>query len=228
MPRRRRHRKNRWLRRALLALAAIPALYLVAALAGSLIPVNRNWQEPDEGVTIFIANNGIHADIVMPISAQGLSWEPLVPRSDVPRPNPDARWIAFGAGEERVYLETPRWRDITPRTIWSAIVGGRRGMHVEWVTNPAYVDRAIRLRPEEYRRLWAAIRADFELGQDGKPKHIDHSYGPVDTFYWGSGKGSALRTCNSWAADKLRLAGVKTSLWSPFVQGLTWRYRKTS
>ena len=40
------------------------------------------------------------------------------------------------------------------------------------------------------------------------------------------GKASAIRTCNSWAADRLRLAGVKTSLWPPFVQGLTWRYRK--
>ena len=26
--------------------------------------------------------------------------------------------------------------------------------------------------------------------------------------------------------DKLRLAGVKTSLWPPFEQGLLWRYRR--
>ena len=27
--------------------------------------------------------------------------------------------------------------------------------------------------------------------------------------------------------EQLRLAGVKTSLWTPFVQGLVWRYRTT-
>jgi uncharacterized protein (TIGR02117 family) len=102
-------------------------------------------------------------------------------------------------------------------------------MHVEWVADPSYAVRAIRLRPEEYRRLWAAVRADFEPGQDGRPQLIDHpGYGRSDAFYWATGKASAIRTCNSWAADRLRLAGVKTSLWPPFAQGLVWRYRKTS
>jgi hypothetical protein len=35
-----------------------------------------------------------------------------------------------------------------------------------------------------------------------------------------------FRTCNSWAAGRLRLAGVKTSLWPPFAEGLVWRYRR--
>ena len=208
---------------------AIPALYLLAALVGSLIPVNRNWDEPDEGITVYIANNGIHSDIVMPVRAAGLDWSPFVPKGDFAAPSPDAKWVAFGSGEERVYLETPRWQDITPGTIWSALTGGRRVMHVEWVANPDYMDRAIRLRPEEYRRLWAAVRTDFKLDSNGKPQRIDHpGYGRSDAFYWADGKFHALKTCNSWAADRLRLAGVKTSLWPPFAQGLTWRYRKVS
>ena len=229
MPRRRSRRRGRrtWLGRIGLALAALPLLYLLAALVGSLVPVNRGWDEPDEGITVYLADNGIHADIVMPIRAHGLDWAPLVPRRDFAAPPADARWVAFGSGEERVYLETPRWRDITPRTIWSALAGGKRVMHVEYVANPHYVDRAIRLRPEEYRRLWAAIRADFQLDGDGRPMRIAKpGYGASDAFYWATGKASAVRTCNSWAADRLRLAGVKTSLWPPFVQGLVWRYRR--
>ena len=216
------------LRRLALALAAVPVAYLLAALVGSLVPVNRSWAEPDEGVTIYLANNGLHSDIVMPARAQGLDWTPFVPKSDFTGPNPDARWIAFGSGEQRVYLQTPRWQDITPGTIWSALSGGRRVMHVEWVSNPNYMDRAIRLRPEEYRRLWAAIRADFEL-TDGRAQRIDHpGYGRSDAFYWATGKFNGLKTCNTWAAGRLRLAGVKTSVWPPFVQGFVWRYRKVS
>ncbi|MEO8546743.1 MAG: TIGR02117 family protein [Sphingomicrobium sp.] len=224
---RRRQKSRKWLRRVVLGLAAVPALYLLAALVGSLIPVNRGWHEAERGVTVYLADNGIHADLILPASAEGLDWRPLLPQRDFAAPDPGSRWVAFGSGEERVYLETPRWRDIKPRTIWSALTGGKRVMHVEWVGDPAYAVRAIRLRPEEYRRLWAAIRADFALDSHGRSQRIAHpGYGPADAFYRATGKESAIRTCNSWVADRLRLAGVRTSLWPPFVQGLVWRYRE--
>jgi uncharacterized protein (TIGR02117 family) len=225
--RRRNGRLGRWMGRLLTALLAVPALYLAAALVGSVVPVNRGWTEPAQGTTVYLADNGIHADIIMPVRAQGLDWTPLIPKNDFAAADPNARWIAFGSGEQRVYLDTPRWRDIRPRTVWSALAGGRRVMHVEYVPSPYYAVRQIRLRPQEYRRLWAAIRADFELDRRGRPRRIDHpGYGPADAFYRASGKANAVRTCNAVVADWLRLAGVKTSLWPPFVNGLTWRYRK--
>ena len=91
------------------------------------------------------------------------------------------------------------------------------------------IRRSLRLRPEEYRRLWASVRADFQLDANGKPVRIDHpGYGRSDAFYRARGRFNALRTCNAWAADKLRLAGIETSAWAPFVQGLVWRYREVS
>jgi len=230
MARRRRNGKaGKWVGRLLSVLLALPALYLVAALAGSLMPVNRDWNEAAQGTTVYIADNGIHADIIMPVKAQGLDWARIVPRSDFAAVPPDAQWIAFGSGEQRVYLDTPTWWDITPRTLWSALAGGKRVVHVEYVPNPDYAVRQIRLRPEEYRRLWAAIRVDFALDSRGRPKRLDHpGYGPSDAFYRATGKANMVRTCNAVAAHWLRLAGVKTSLWPPFVNGLTWRYRRTN
>jgi uncharacterized protein (TIGR02117 family) len=223
--RRRKSKPGKWFGRALSLILAIPAIYLVAALIGSLVPVNGGWTEPVEGTTVYIADNGIHADIVMPVKAQGLDWAPFVPRRDIPATD----WIAFGSGEERVYLNTPTWWDITPGTVWSALTGGNRVMHVEYVPSPDYAVRQIRLRPEEYRRLWAAIRADFALDAKGRPQRLAHpGYGCCDTFYGAQGKESAVRTCNSWVARWLRLAGVRTSVWPPFVNGLTWRYRRNN
>jgi uncharacterized protein (TIGR02117 family) len=225
--RRRKAKRGKWVGRLIAALAAVPALYLAAALIGSLIPVNRNWAEAKQGTTIYLADNGVHVDIIMPIDAQGLDWRPLIPARDFASADPGAGFIAFGAGERRVYLNTPTWWDITPRTIWAGLTGGDRVMHVEYVPSPYYAVRTIRLRPQEYRRLWAAVRADLTLDANGRPERINHpGYGPSDAFYRATGKASALRTCNSWAAGKLRLAGVKTSLWPPFAQGLVWRYRK--
>ncbi|MGN6849694.1 MAG: TIGR02117 family protein [Sphingomicrobium sp.] len=227
MRRRRKSTLGKWVGRLLTILLALPALYLVAALAGSLIPVNRGWIEPRQGTVVYLADNGIHADLIMPVRANGLDWAPLFPKGDFAAPDPTAGWIAFGSGEQHVYLNTPTSWDITPRTIWSALTGGKRVMHVEYVPNPYYAVREIRLRPEEYRRLWAAVRADIALDGPGKPIRIDHpGYGPSDAFYRAIGKESMFKTCNSWVAGRLRLAGVETSLWPPFVEGLIWRYRR--
>ena len=230
MARRRRKRASgRWFGRLLTALLALPALYLAAALLGSLVPVNAHWSEASEGTIVYIADNGIHADILMPVRAEGLDWSRVIPKDDFAAVPQDAGWIAFGSGEERVFLDTPTWWDIRPRTIWSALAGGKRVMHVEYLSGPYYAARKIRLRPEEYRRLWAAVRADFALQKDGRPILLPHpGYGPSDRFYRASGKANMLRTCNAVAAGWLRLAGVKVSLWPPFVNGLIWRYRRVS
>jgi len=227
--RRRKGKLGKWVARILSALLAVPLLCLIAALIGSLVSVNRDWSEPAQGTVVYIADNGIHADLIMPMRAQGLDWSPLIPTGDFAEPDSRARWIAFGSGEERVYLNTPTWWDLTPRTIWSALAGGRRVMHVEYVSDPSYAVRQIRLRPEEYRRLWSAIRADFALDPRGRPQRIDHpGFGPSDAFYRATGKANAFRSCNAVVAGWLRLAGVRTSLWPPFVQGLIWRYRKAN
>jgi uncharacterized protein (TIGR02117 family) len=226
--RRRKGKAGKRVGQLLTALLALPALYLLAALAGSIVPVNRGWAEPAEGTTIYIADNGIHADIIMPVAAQGVDWAPLIPGRDFAALPAGASWIAFGSGEKHVYLDTPTWWDITPRTIWYSLAGGRRVMHVEYVASPSYAVREIRLRPEEYRRLWATIRADFALDSRGRPLRIEHpGYGPADAFYQATGKANAIRTCNAVVATWLRLAGVKTSLWPPFAEGLIWRYRRT-
>lgn len=225
--RRQKGKLGKWVGRFLTLLLAAPALYLLGALGGSMMPVNRAWSEPRDGTTIYLAENGIHTDIIMPVKANGLDWTPLLPRSDFAAPDPSAGWIAFGAGEQRVYLNTPTWWDLTPRTIWSALTGGHEVIRAEYVADPSYAEREIRLRPEEYRRLWAAVRAGFQLGPGGRPVRIDHpGYGPSDAFYRGNGKASMFRTCNSWVSGRLRLAGVKTSLWPPFTEGLLWRYRR--
>ena len=227
--RRRKGRAGNWVGPALTTLLAIPALYLIAALAGSLVSVNSGWTEAKQGTTVYFADNGIHADLILPIEAQGLDWRPLIPPGDFAAADPNAGWIAFGSGEKRVYLDTPTWWDIRPRTVWASIVGGDRVMHVEYVPAPSYAVRQIRLRPEEYRRLWSAIRADFLLDADGRPQRIDHpGYGQSDAFYRATGKANAIRTCNAVAARWLALAGVEASVWPPFVNGLIWRYRRYS
>ena len=100
-------------------------------------------------------------------------------------------------------------------------------MHVEYVADPYYAAREVRLRPEEYRRLWATVHAEFALDSNGRPRRFDHpGYGPADAFYRATGKANMLHTCNAVVANWLRVSGVRTSAWAPFDNGLTWRYRR--
>ena len=224
--RRRKSKSGKWVGRLLTAILAIPALYLAAALIGSLVPVNRNWTEPAQGTTIYIADNGVHADIIMPVEAQGLDWRPLFPNERLRRCPARRRLDRLRFGRAARLSRHAAMARHSPATIRSALAGGPRVIHVEYVPSPYYAVREIRLRPEEYRRLWATIRADFALDRRGRPKRIAHpGYGPYDAFYHATGKASAIhlqRRRRHW----LRLAGVKASLWPPFDNGLTWRYRR--
>jgi len=170
--RRRQGQRFKWRswRGVVLALAAIPGLYLFAAIVGGLIPVNRGWSEPDQGITIYIADNGIHADLVLPVRAAGLDWAPLVPQSDFASPLAGAKFIAFGAGERRVYLDTPTWADITPRTAWAGIAGGERVMHVEYVADPTWTAREIMITPSNIAACGppSALRSPWTVAVDRK------------------------------------------------------------
>jgi uncharacterized protein (TIGR02117 family) len=77
--------------------------------------------------------------------------------------------------------------------------------------------RSVVLRPEEYRRLAAFIRATVA---DRPARHP--GYGPYDAFYEARGRYSARRTCNAWTGEALAAAGVRVGWWTPFPETVLW------
>ncbi|MDP9422049.1 MAG: DUF2459 domain-containing protein [Pseudomonadota bacterium] len=49
-------------------------------------------------------------------------------------------------------------------------------------------------------------------------------YGPDDVFYEAHGRYSALKTSNQWTSDRRADAGVEIGAWTPFAQGIMWRF----
>ena len=224
--RRRKSKSGKWVGRVLTAVLALPALYLTAALIGSLIPVNRGWTEPAEGTTIYIADNGIHTDIIMPVEAQGLDWRRLVPQSDTAAAPPNAQWIAFGVGERAVYLNTPRWQDIRG-------ADRRPGSHARGTDRSRRVGRNPGLRPSTAAA--PAGRVSTAVGSrtsqlPGLATAANSAQGlwPRRCLLRGRGSSQCDQYLQPVDCGPPRLAGVRTSLWSPFDNGLTWRYRRTN
>lgn len=213
-------RMGRRLGTALLALAALIVAYGAAGLIGGSIPANAGWRPPATGVTIFVETNGVHTDLVVPVVAAGVDWRDLVRPQDIAEPRYAAYdHLAFGWGEARFYLETPTWADVRPRTVLRAALGSDRTLvHVEHIPAPEISPEARRivLRPEEYRRLAAFIRASFAAVPPGARPRVYRGYGAYDAFYSGSGRYDALNTCNAWTGAALRAAGVRVGAWTPF------------
>lgn len=212
---------NRWIGRIAATLATVLIAYGIAGLVGGAWPTHRDWQSPAEGIEIFVESNGIHTGLVLPKQAAGVDWRGLFPPGDLADPR-FGGWdhLVIGWGERTFYLETPHWADVRPATIMTAALGSRRTLlHVEHVPRPvpdANIRRLL-LRPEEYRRLSAFIRASLAPGAARYP-----GYGSDDVFYESNGYYSALRTCNAWTGDALRHAGVRVGRWTPFPATLLW------
>ncbi len=200
--------------RLVLALFAIVASYALAAVAGGAIPVNSGWKQAAQGVRIYVIDNGVHTDLVLPIAAEGADWRDLVKPEHLSNPAQAAQpYIAFGWGDRDFYLNTPSWSQVSPVRVAKAMVGmGSTVLHVAHIPAPGVGPRmrTLVLSPDEYRRLAAFIRGTFAEGPSV------HGYSGHDAFYPAKGGYSALRTCNQWTGDGLRAAGVTMGWWTPF------------
>lgn len=215
--------------RAVLAVFLIvPILYCIAATIGSAIPRNSGWNEPAHGTLIFVRNNGVHVDLILPATAAGINLYRPFPPSHIRDPSEARGWVAFGWGQRELYLETPRWSDLSIPNAARVTFGGNALMHVEHLATPQ-VSRDIRpivLDQEAYRRLVDTVIDGFATNGRGRPVPLlGRGYGGSDVFYEATGHYNALRTCNQWAADALALAGVRVGVWTPFAPGIMWRFR---
>ena len=210
-----RRRIATWLGRGAAAIALAILAYAAAGLVGGSIPTNRGWRAPERGVRIYVEDNGVHTGIVVPMSAAGVEWSNLVRPEHFRDPRyAGYGWRSFGWGDRDFYLNTPTWWDVSPRLVLRSAIGSDTTViHVDAIPEPRVGPgvRSIVLRPEEYRRLAAFIRASFA-------EQAGHrfGYGAYDAFYTARGRYSAIRTCNSWTGEALRAAGVRIGAWTPF------------
>ena len=212
----------RFVRRIAIASTLFLAVYGTAGMIGGTMASNPLWRAPANGITIFVKANAVHTAIIVPKVAANVDWRKIARASDLRDPRfADDGYLAIGWGQHDFFLETPTWADIRLSTVLAASIGSDRTLvHVDHLPLPAVGDdvRAIVLRPREYRRLAAFITDSI------KPHgHRYRGYGGWDAFYEARGHYDAGMTCNTWAGDALRYAGVRIGAWTPFpVTVLGW------
>lgn len=203
-------------------LGLIILAYVLAGIGGSLIPHNSGWSEPETGITVYVHDNGIHTGLVLPRRNAIADWSNLVQPGHLADPRYASDHLLFGWGDRTFYLETPTWGDLRPSTGFAALFGSEASLvHVDHITAPQAADnlRAIRVTPDQYRRIASAIRAQFALDDAGRSRPVT-GYGRADIFYEAHGRYTALKTCNEWTGSILRDAGIRVGAWTPFNFGV--------
>jgi uncharacterized protein (TIGR02117 family) len=203
----------------LAALLLGAALYIVAALLLGALPRNSGFVETHDGVPVYVRTNGVHAELIVPSRHALHDWTAEFPAQHMPALPQPTEWIALGWGDRGFMLTTPTWADLRPGTALVALLGlGEGVMHVEYVETPqAYKVRRVRLSPEEYARLVAAIRASFARDAGGAVQKLGApGYFGTDAFYQAVPRYTFWHTCNEWTRRVLAAAGVRTATWAPF------------
>ena len=192
----------------------------------SLIPVNGMAASGND-VVIYLDNNGVHTDIVVPTRTARFDWSAVV-RPREARANRAEAYLAFGWGSQDFYLNVPEWKDLTVGLALKAISGmGGTAVHATYVSEPAVTARCRRLSlsSAQYDALVQYILASGKRDEQGAFIRIDHEgYGRTDAFFEGVGRYSPLFTCNTWANSALKSCGQKCCLWTALQQPIFWKY----
>lgn len=199
--------------------------FVAIAVVTSIIPVNTDFRQQQDGIPIYVRTNGVHTDIVMPARIGSKDWIGELDLRDT-----TARWLAFGWGHKQFYIETPEWKDLKLSTAFNAIFFiGETALHVSHSINaPTTGDdcKRVSISKDQYLRLCAVIDSTFKRNSLGTVQIIPVAgYGANDLFYEAHGTYGFANTCNNWVNDALRKAGIRTSLWSPFEHGVLYHLK---
>jgi len=202
-----------WFLKLLTGIISLLILYLLIALILTLIPVNSDFEESDNGTDIFISSNGVHINIIIPTSNNWIEQF---------NPNKKYKYHAFGWGDQEFYMSTPNWSDLKVSTALSAaflpsqtviqVYGLRKTPRITKNT------RKLRLSEEQFEILSHYIYHSFQLNEENEPSEIfsENDESVFYKYYQAKGKYSLFFTCNNWANRGLKKAGIKNAVWAPF------------
>ncbi len=200
-------------------------LYVAIAFICCYIPVNRSFHNSKNGIEIFLDDNGVHTDLVLPVNNLRINWKEKLMHPLFREADSSFHYVAFGWGDKQFYIETPYWSDLKFSTALKALFFmNTTAIHTAYMMNAPALGKDCKrllLSTQQYDKLVNYILQSFKLDKRGQVIPVDElSYGNNDAFYEAKGKYSLIKTCNEWTSEALRTAGVTTAFWSPFTWGV--------
>lgn len=199
---------------------ALLFIYLNIALLGAIIPVGKLRMAGD--VKIFVQSNGVHTDVILPVSTKVINWLDFIPIHDYPE-DVQCEYVTIGWGDKGFFLETPTWAELKVSTaLNAAFLPSDAAMHVAYCECPKQDEnhREVILSEEEYERMVEYVKSTFLLKNQKVEILPNAGYTAYDRFYEAHHSYHLLHTCNSWTNGALKAANVRTGVLALFPGGI--------
>ncbi|MEX0271262.1 DUF2459 domain-containing protein [Leptolyngbyaceae cyanobacterium UHCC 1019] len=186
----------------------------------------RRWsfdqREPCE-FTVYLSSDGFHTNLFVPTKTAVHDWtrNTLGLAGEF---SASDRYVQFGWGDRRFYMETPAWDQVNPLEAVRALFFWQNptAMFVKGhATLPRFTNEAlkcVRLGKTDYLAMMTFIDRSFQTNPQGQKQRLGSGQDQQSGFYAATGYYSLLNTCNSWTANALQAANVNTPLWSGLAQ----------
>lgn len=205
-----------WVRKISFYGGAISLSLLILVVLAAIIPrTDFRRTKVNCETTIYVSGDIIHASFLMPVQTETFNWQKHLNLIDT-----DSQFVSIGWGDHDFYLNTLSLQDLNLATAAKSLF---------WPTNtviqvlsydqlpsdtPGYRVRPVCVTQEEYQRLTTFLLNSFKTDQEGLKIRVSKPYRNKGYFYYAKGQYSAANTCNDWLAVGLRMANIKTPIWS--------------
>jgi len=205
---------RRWLRHAAGLLVGLPLLYLLAAVAGALIPGPVAQIDGASGprTEIGLIAGPIHYDLLLPATPETRAALGFAVAADVPIEATGVEHILIGWGARDFYTSAGSFAQMELGPIWRAVTGDASVLRIDVFgpIDPQADYARLSLSAAQYDALLQAIAA---TATETPVTGAGHT--PTDGFVEAQGRFHIFRTCNTWISDMLRAAGVPMGAWTP-------------
>lgn len=206
-------------------------MYMTVSVILSMIPILSNLDSSYSApyTEIYIVSNGVHTDIVMPISNAIIDWKVIFDHEGDSFLSED--YISVGWGNKDFFLNTPNWSDLTFKLLLTSTFGfGNSVLHISYINRSLQQDGScvkIILSERQYKNLTHYILNTLKYNDKNTPILLSPVVGYTinDYFYEAKGNYSLFYTCNTWVNDALKVTGQKAALWTPFAKGIFFHYQ---
>lgn len=201
----------------------------MAAVVGWMVPINKGNEGTTGEVKVYVRTNGVHTSLIMPVNTPEHDWNERVHPGMTAMKKQDFKYVSFGWGDLEFYKHTPEWSDLSlPIAFRALFLESPSALHVHFYDRVREDENtfSILLTREEYSDLVEYIEKSFEYDQAGNTRPVPNlHYTDNDLFYRARRSMHLFYTCNSWANNALKYAGLRAALWTPFDKGIFFQYR---
>jgi uncharacterized protein (TIGR02117 family) len=193
--------------------------FLVVAIIGAFTPTKWFYaRQADCDFSIYISNvNNFHTEIMVPVANRVFDWRQHLDLQQLGQSVDRYEYLNFGWGDKQFFMNAA----FDPVTIFDVLfIPGPSVMHVWGRSQPKLHSdsdieiRKVNLSASQYLKLAQFINNSFDRSASNKVTYLRKGLYPDSSFYDAKGTYSAMRTCNAWTAEALRIADVNTPVWA--------------